>query len=98
MARAFCLTVKGEENPSSGGLEQLTGKAELAQALAESFTYCDEAYAISDEDAAATVEFFGNTLTRVGVLAANAAHDAEHYGNLVTYMRINGIVPPSSET
>jgi hypothetical protein len=27
----------------------------------------------------------------------NTAHDFEHYGNLVTYMRIKGIVPPSSE-
>jgi uncharacterized damage-inducible protein DinB len=31
------------------------------------------------------------------VLQFNTAHDFEHYGNLVTYMRIKGIVPPSSE-
>ena len=31
-----------------------------------------------------------------GVLAFNSAHNYEHYGNLVTYMRLNGIVPPSS--
>jgi hypothetical protein len=30
-------------------------------------------------------------------LSLNAAHDFEHYGNLVTYMRLKGIVPPSSE-
>jgi hypothetical protein len=34
--------------------------------------------------------------TAYGVLAFNAAHNYEHYGNLVTYMRLNGIVPPSS--
>lgn len=93
----FCSAAKGEESPSTGELENLTTKAELAQALAESFTYCDEAYAMSDEQAGETVELFGQTLTRLGVLAFNAAHDNEHYGNLVTYMRINGIVPPSSE-
>jgi uncharacterized damage-inducible protein DinB len=31
------------------------------------------------------------------VLAFNMAHDFEHYGNLVTYMRLNGMVPPSSQ-
>jgi hypothetical protein len=34
---------------------------------------------------------------RLAVLAANSAHDYEHYGNMATYMRIKGIVPPSSE-
>ena len=34
--------------------------------------------------------------TRLGVLAFNNAHDFEHYGNIVTYMRIKGLVPPSS--
>jgi uncharacterized damage-inducible protein DinB len=93
----FCSTAKGEENPNSRELESLTSRAELTQALAESFTYCDGAYAMSEEKAAESVDMFGQTLTRAGVLAFNAAHDYEHYGNLVTYMRINGIVPPSSE-
>lgn len=93
----FCSTVKGEENPNARELETLTSKAELTQALAESFAYCDDAYAISDEQGSESVEMFGQTLTRAGVLAFNAAHDYEHYGNLVTYMRVNGIVPPSSE-
>ena len=32
-----------------------------------------------------------------GILNINNGHDNEHYGNLVTYMRIKGLVPPSSE-
>jgi len=36
-------------------------------------------------------------LTRIGAMDFNIAHTMEHYGNLVTYMRIKGIVPPSSE-
>ena len=40
--------------------------------------------------------FFGGPNTVGGILAFNSAHNYEHYGNLVTYMRINGIVPPSS--
>jgi len=34
--------------------------------------------------------------TRIGAMAFNTAHDFEHYGNIVTYMRINKMVPPSS--
>ena len=36
-------------------------------------------------------------MTRLAVLVWNATHDGEHYGNLVVYMRANGIVPPSSQ-
>jgi hypothetical protein len=36
-------------------------------------------------------------ITKLGAMDFNTAHTMEHYGNLVTYMRINGIVPPSSE-
>ena len=32
-----------------------------------------------------------------GILNFNVAHDFEHYGNIVTYLRIKGLVPPSSE-
>jgi hypothetical protein len=35
--------------------------------------------------------------TRIGLMDFNTAHTMEHYGNLVTYMRLKGIVPPSSE-
>ena len=41
-------------------------------------------------------KFFTGPSTRFGILAFNTAHSYEHYGNLVTYMRLKGIVPPSS--
>jgi hypothetical protein len=43
------------------------------------------------------VDFFGQTQTRLGMLAFTNSHMWEHYGNLVTYMRLKNIVPPSSE-
>jgi hypothetical protein len=52
---------------------------------------------MSDADAAAMVPFFGRQLSRLSIMDFNTAHTMEHYGNLVTYMRIKGIVPPSSE-
>jgi hypothetical protein len=42
-------------------------------------------------------KFMGNDLPRVDVLTANNMHTIEHYGNIVTYLRMNKIVPPSTE-
>jgi hypothetical protein len=36
-------------------------------------------------------------MAKLSILAFNTAHDFEHYGNLVTYMRLNKMVPPSSQ-
>jgi uncharacterized damage-inducible protein DinB len=70
---------------------------EIIAALKEAFSYCDSAYAnMTDAKAAETVKFFGMTITRLGAMDFNTAHNMEHYGNLVTYMRLKNIVPPSS--
>jgi uncharacterized damage-inducible protein DinB len=73
-------------------------KAEIVPALKDAFAYCDAAYAnLTDAGAADMVSFFGMKITKLGAMDFNIAHTMEHYGNLVTYMRIKGIVPPSSE-
>ncbi len=36
-------------------------------------------------------------MPKLGVLSVIAAHNTEHYGNLATYMRMRGIVPPTSD-
>jgi hypothetical protein len=43
------------------------------------------------------VKLFGNDAPKLDVLTVNNMHNMEHYGNLVTYMRLKNIVPPSSE-
>ena len=43
------------------------------------------------------VKFLGRQATKLSVLSFNTAHTFEHYGNIVTYLRMNNIVPPSSE-
>ena len=93
----FCASVKGGERPMMGNAEELTSKAEIVEAIKASFAYCDDAYHIGTMDAGEGLEFFGQPHTKLSVLAFNMAHDFEHYGNLVTYMRINGMVPPSSQ-
>jgi len=73
-------------------------KAEIVPALKDAFAYCDATYAkMTDAGAAELVSFFGMRITKLGAMDFNTAHNMEHYGNLVTYMRINSIVPPSSE-
>ena len=74
-----------------------TTKAAIVADLRASFAHCDQAYAQSDADAAGMGQLFGQPRSRLGILVLNTSHDFEHYGNLVTYLRIKGLVPPSSQ-
>jgi uncharacterized damage-inducible protein DinB len=92
----FCAAVKGEKPKTVAGKK--TAKADLVAAMKEAVAYCDPVYsAMTDAEAAKTIKFFGGNWTKLSVLDFNVAHDNEHYGNMVTYMRLKGIVPPSSE-
>ena len=93
----FCSLALGEPM-MDGGVEKSTRtKAELVQALKESAAHCDKAYAQTDMAAQAAASFFGQNVNRMWLLNMNGAHDYEHYGNIVTYLRLKGIVPPSSQ-
>jgi uncharacterized damage-inducible protein DinB len=94
----FCSAAAGEEKPNTANFEEtLTTKAETVAALDEAFAYCVGVYErTTDARGAEIANFFGNDMAVAGILAFNSAHNYEHYGNLVTYMRLNGIVPPSS--
>ena len=94
----FCSGIKGEQNPQTGDFEKTTAKAALVQALKDAFAYCDGAYQITDTKATEEVSFFGSMKgSKLWALTLNAAHDWEHYGNVVTYLRLKGLVPPSSQ-
>ncbi|HLB35273.1 MAG TPA: DinB family protein [Gemmatimonadales bacterium] len=95
----FCSTVKAEKNPSTADFEKTTSKADLVKAIKDAFGYCDGAYQMSDTKAnTEQVTFFGSmTGSRLWALMFNVAHNSEHYGNLVTYFRLKGMVPPSSQ-
>lgn len=94
----FCSSVLGENKPSPGIEKSKSSKADLSLALRDAFAYCRRAYdALSDANAQDMVKAFGQERNKLGVLWFNAAHNLEHYGNLVVYMRLKGIVPPSSE-
>lgn len=95
----FCGGAAG--NHDQKGIEQSAKtKAEIVAALKTAFAYCDAIWAgMTDAKAAELIPAFGGAkISRLSMLDFNVSHTMEHYGNLVTYMRIQGIVPPSSES
>ncbi len=94
----FCSMALGEKNPGLNIEQTKSSKADLVAALSSAFAYCDKAYdGMTDATAVQTIKLFGNDAPRLSALTVNNMHDMEHYGNLVTYMRLKNIVPPSSE-
>jgi len=94
----LCGMAAGDKTPPDFSNEKKTTRADLVAALNASFAACDKVFAATtDANAATPLDFFGQKQTRLGMLAFTNSHMWEHYGNLVTYMRLKGIVPPSSE-
>ena len=94
----ICSTAAGTKPPRTG-IEKETAKPVLVAALKEGVSYCNSVYdGMTDQKGAETVPFVFGPTPRLSVLYFVVTHTYEHYGNLVTYMRLNKIVPPSSET
>jgi len=97
----FCSIVRGEKNPAMAlRIERTkTSKADLIAALKDASAYCDKAYdGMTDAAGSAEmVRFRGFDAPKLFMLTANNMHTIEHYGNLVVYLRMKNIVPPSSE-
>jgi uncharacterized damage-inducible protein DinB len=93
----FCSAAKGERKPTT--IEKdVTSKAALLEELKKAFAYCDSAYdGLTDSSGGMMMKFGQGERSMSGILNFNVAHDFEHYGNLVTYLRIKGLVPTSSE-
>ncbi len=97
----FCSAAKGEKSPHAEDAFEKSAKtkAEIVKALDDAIAYCDEVYKTLDDTKAAQMTagaFGGPQGARASSLIGNTGHFQEHYGNLVTYLRINGLVPPSS--
>jgi uncharacterized damage-inducible protein DinB len=96
-----CSGVKGVPNPRQGqpSFEQLTTKAEVQKALADSFAFCDDVFAsLTDESAAQMVSNGrGGQQSRAAGLMGVLTHGSEMYGIGTVYLRLKGLVPPSTE-
>ena len=96
----FCSMAIGEANPSKGIEKTKTSKADLVAALKDAVAYCSKAFdGMTDAKGSEMVKIFGSmNVARLAVFSLNTAHTDEHYGNMVTYLRLKGLVPPTSET
>ncbi len=95
-----CAAAQGIANPNQGkNLEELLKtKAEFVKALADSFAVCDAAFKmLTDANAVEMVKQGQNEVARGSILAGVIGHDNELYGTGAVYMRLKGLVPPSTE-
>ncbi|MBZ5727505.1 MAG: DinB family protein [Acidobacteriia bacterium] len=95
----LCAPAKGEVRKAAYTEieDTLSKKADLVPALKQAFAYCDGAYdALTDASGAEAVKS-GKMRSKFGMLNWNLWHTWEHYGNVVVYLRMKGLVPPSSE-
>jgi hypothetical protein len=91
-----CSAVTGQ--PKSLGAASKTSKADLVAALKESFAICDSAIdALTDTTASQMVKTGRGERSKLGTLFGTVSHANEEYGYMAVYLRLKGIVPPSSE-
>jgi len=97
----ICASAKNEKTPFAEDHfeKNATKRDAILKATTDAIAYCDQAFtALTDANAGQMVPnpFGDGQRPRSSVLVLQIGHDNEHYGNLVTYFRMNGIVPPSS--
>ena len=94
----MCGAILGEKTNAEDSVEKgITSKAALVDAIKASNEKCKKAYAISESASGKSIKLFGEEHTGLYWLIGNMGHDNEHYGNIVTYMRMMNMVPPSSQ-
>lgn len=98
----FGSAILGEKPPmdigGENGPDSVKTKAEIMKFLKDSFAYLTKALgSITDKNQLDQVTVFGEMkMARASVGAFSTAHPFDHYGQMVEYLRMNGIVPPAS--
>src|ERR1700735_2637349 len=88
----LCSSVKGEATPAMANAAG--SKTKMKARLKGAFDYCDGVYSgFADAHLNDPADFFGFKTNKMFVLTQAGNHDALHYGNLVTYLRLNGVEP-----
>ncbi len=87
-----CSTLRGDPNPMpKSKTDMLKGKEEIVKNLKDSFDYCDATFAnLNDQKILSSPQMTASFLHTI-------VHNNEIYGNMVGYLRVSGIVPPSTE-
>lgn len=99
---AFFNEIEGKEPPAEcamGGPSPAKTKTELMAYLRESFAYAQRVLeTMTPANALDPVTGpYGGPSTRLGITSLAVWHASDHYGQLVVYLRMNGIVPPASQ-
>jgi uncharacterized damage-inducible protein DinB len=99
----FAAGILGEKPPADlggdNGPENLKTRAEILKYLKDSYAYAHKAFAgITDVNATASIPtpWGQGTTTRLGLATLTVAHAFDHYGQMVVYLRMNGVIPPAS--
>jgi uncharacterized damage-inducible protein DinB len=92
----ICATIQGQRSPATTDFEK-SNKAGIVAGLKASQTYCADAAKAMASKHHDPVTIFGMSGDVTWGFNFNSSHNAEHYGNIVTYMRMKGMVPPSSQ-
>jgi hypothetical protein len=99
LAALLCASARGVPNPNMGiNNEQKTTKTEMVKALADSFAFCDPAFAsLTEENGAQMMARGRGQMARSAILADLITHSNEMYGTAAVYLRAKNVVPPSTE-
>ncbi len=88
------LELKGENGP-----DNITSKADIMKFLKDSFAYAHKAAnSVTESNVLEKVQspFGPNKVTRLSLTIIMLSHPFDHYGQMVEYLRMNGIIPPAS--
>lgn len=95
----MCSQIMGQPAPGDTGVKgvQTKGKAAIQKVLSDSFVYCDKLFdGLTDAKALSDVPAMNRQIPAVDIMFSYIANLNAHYGNLVGYMRVKGVVPPST--
>jgi uncharacterized damage-inducible protein DinB len=92
----FCSAARGE--PRKINAASQSSKSDLVAALKASFEECDRAFDLMTDSTAAQIVRAGGERSKLGMLLYATLHDNEEYGYLAMYLRLKGLVPPSTDS
>jgi len=95
---AFCSKLTGATAPEAG-VKETDPKDKLVEALKKSFDYCStQLPKLQDSQLGEEIEMFGgHKMTKGAAVLALAADWADHYSQMASYLRLNGLLPPTAK-
>lgn len=94
----LCGALSGTPAPASLHVSDTASKAELVAALKASFDFCSSAFdGLTDAKLGETINVFHRQMPRAMALVLLPSDLADHYSQMASYLRLNGMLPPSAQ-